>query len=105
MSNITSTIRPLSQVEAAGSPKVYNVVVPLANTEVAQLLTTSTKSFVIRVRGVATLKLAFVLGDSGTTYLTIPPNCSYSVEGLNFVGSLYFQTNKVAQVVEILEWS
>lgn len=102
MSNVTTTIRgSIVRTE----PTIYNVSVPLANTEVSQTLSDNTKSFTIRVRGTCTLKFAFDSGQSGTNYITIYPGSSYSIEGLNFSGTLYFQTNKPSQVVEILEWS
>jgi hypothetical protein len=75
-----------------------------ADTEVSQALSDGTRSFLIKVRGACLLKLAFVLGESDTNYITLPPGTSYHAEGLNFTGTLYFQTSKDNQVVEILEW-
>ena len=105
MSNITGTIRGRVTVEAASIPTIYNVSVPLANTEVSQVLQSHTKSFTIRVRGIATLKLAFSLGASSTDYITVVPGGVHTSEGLDFDGTLYFQTNKTTQIVEILEWT
>lgn len=105
MSNITGTIRAKATLEQSQDPLIYNVPVLLANTEVSQALTVGTKIFTIRVRGTCGLKLAFVSGQSGTNYITIPPGANYNVEGLNFSGTLYFQTSKATQIVEILEWS
>lgn len=104
MSNITGTIRGRATVEASTSPTVYNVSVPLANTEISQVLSSGTKQFTIRVRGTAKLQLSFTSGQSGITFITVFPGGSYSVSDLNFDGVLYFQTNKVSQIVEILEW-
>ena len=103
MSNVTSTFR--SSASTATTPVIYNVAVPLANTEVSQVLSSSTKSFTIRVRGNARLQLAFAMGDSGTDYLTIPNGGSFTQESISFTGTLYFQTSKASQVVEILEWT
>lgn len=58
----------------------------------------------IRVRGVSSLKLAYVSGQSGSNYITVSPGAVYTAEGLNFTGTLYFQTTKPSQTVEILEW-
>lgn len=104
MSNVTGIIRGRLTVQEASTPKVYNVTVALANTEVSQMLSIGTKAFTIKVRGVAALKLAFVSGESSTNYFSVSAGTSYSMEGLNFSGILYFQTNKASQVVEILEW-
>lgn len=103
MSNVTGTIR--GRLQESQSPTIYNVSVSLANTEMSQALSDNTRSFLIRVRGAATLKLAFEPGETLTNYLTLPPGSSYSTTGLNFSGSLYFQTSKPSQIVEILEWT
>lgn len=105
MSNVTGTIRGRATVQEAQSPTVYNISVPLANTEVSQALSDNTKSFTIRVRGISSLKLAFVATESSTNYITVAAGSSYTAEGLNFTGSLYFQTNKASQTVEIVEWT
>lgn len=104
MSTITGTFRGKAVVEAGATPTIYNVSVPLANTEVSQALSASVKRFTIRVRGESRLKLAFVSGQSGTNYITIPPGCTYTEDEINFTGTLYFQTVKASQIVEILEW-
>lgn len=104
MSNVSGTIRGRATVEQSQFPTIYNVVVTLANTEVSQILTDSTKMLTIKVRGTASLKLAFIATQSSTNYITISAGSSYTVEGVNFTGTLYFQTNKPAQIVEILEW-
>ena len=98
----SSIVSPLGQPE---NPKVYNVSVALANTEVSQALTADTKAFTIRVRGSANLKLAFTATESATTFITIPRGANYGIDGLKFNGTLYFQTDKASQTVEILEWS
>jgi hypothetical protein len=105
MSNITATIRPLAQVEAGRSPTIYNISITLANTEVSQVLTTNTKNFTVKVRGNSKLQIAFVSGESSTNFITVPPGAVFTSEGLNFSGTLYFQTTQPSQVVEILEWS
>lgn len=103
--DVTQTFRGKAVVEAGTAPVIYNKSVPMAATEVSQALTSGTKRFTIRVRGIAKLQLAFVSGESGTNFLTIPVGTSYSEDSLDFSGTLYFQTNKAAQTVEIVEWS
>jgi len=105
MSNITGTVRARATIEAASTPVIYNVDVTNADTEVSQALSSRTKMFTIKVRGIAKLKLAFEAGQSGITYLTVNPGNSYTAEGLDFSGELYFQTSQPGQVVEILEWT
>lgn len=102
MSNVTTTSRPRATVEAATVANVYNISVLLANTEVSQALATGTKKITIKVRGNSTLKLSF---SSGGPYITIPQGATWSNDGLNFNGTLYFQTTKPSQIVEIEEWT
>lgn len=106
MSNVTGTIRKFTvTVEAAQNPKVYNVSVPLANTEVSQALSANTKKFLIRVRDSARMQLAYEATESSTNFVTVPSGCTYEESELNFTGTLYFQTNKASQLVEIVEWT
>lgn len=104
MSTVTATFRGKAVVEAGVTPTIYNVSVPLAATEVSQALSAGVKRFTIKVRGNSTLQLAFTSGQSGTNYISIPFGCTYTEDGLNFSGTLYFQTVKASQTVEILEW-
>lgn len=104
MSNVTGTIRGSSLNQGATSPTIYNVNVLTANTEVSQALSSGTKMFTIRARGNSTIKLAFTSGNSGTLYVTIPAGANYSVSNLNLSATLYFQTSKSNEVVEIIEW-
>jgi len=108
MSNITTSIRSLNATVSSGgsaTPTIYNVTATLAGTEYSQALTASTKQITVRVRGSATLKVAFDLGDTATNYITIPSGCTYNDSNLNFSGTIYFASSKAAQIVEILEWS
>lgn len=103
MSNVTGIIR--ARQTAATEPAIYNVSVPLANTEVSQALSPSTKQFLIKVRGNATLKVAYTLGESGTNYITIPKGSVLVETGLDFTGTIYFQCDQASQTVEIREWT
>ncbi len=104
MSIITGTIRARATVEAGSTPTVYNVSAPLADTEYSQALNSATKSFMIKVRGSALLKVAFQSGESSSNFITVDLHCVLVQDALNFSGALYFQTNKPSQVIEILEW-
>lgn len=104
MSNLTGTIRAKATVESSASPTIYNVATILADTEVSQATNIGVKQLLIRVRGFANLKIAFVSGESGVKFITVPRGCSLTLEGLLFTGTLYLQTDKPGQVVEILEW-
>lgn len=90
--------------DVSTTPKIYNVAVATANTETSQTLSVGIKKFTIFVRGLATLKLSFTSGQSGTNYITVPAGSAYHADELKFSGTLYFQTTKDTQTVEITEW-
>lgn len=85
---------------------IYNKTVPSPASEVSQILSASTKKALVRCRDNARIQLAFVSGDSGTNYITIPSGASLTLEDVVLTGkTLYFQTNVGGKIVEILEWS
>lgn len=92
-------------INPSATPKIYNLSAPTANTEVSQALSADTKQLLIRVRGNATLQIAFNVGESGTNYMTIPAGASLSLTDLKTSATLYLQTDKSSQVIEILEWT
>ncbi len=92
-------------IDAATTPKIYNVSVPNGGVEVSQALSADTKKFLIRVRDVDQLQLSFTAGQSNVDFFTIPRGCTYLEDLVDFNGSLYFQTTKDNQIVEILEWT
>jgi len=95
-----------NDIEVSTTPVIYNKSVASADTEESQALTTGTKKFMIKVRGNARLQVSFVENESGTKFSTVPPGAVYKEEGLNLTDfTLYFQTSKATQIVEITEWS
>lgn len=102
MSFLNSSVR--AKIVQGSSPTIYNVSVVLASTEYSQALNPQAKKFTIRVRGISKLQLAYSSGGSSTNFITIPPGASLTEENVDFAGTLYFQCNKAAQVVEIEEW-
>jgi hypothetical protein len=101
---ITSTFRVEATIKAGQVPTIYNVSVPLANTEVSQALSANTVQILIKVRGRANLQLAFTSTESATNYITISPGAARVIDGIDFTGTLYFQTDKPGQTVEIEQW-
>lgn len=84
---------------------IANISLGPINTEQTYTLPIGAKSYLIRTRGASELKLAFVVTESGTKYITIPKRSSfndcYAAGGL----TLYFQSPQSSDVVEILTWS
>lgn len=93
-------------LEGSANKTTYNLSAPLANTEYSQSLPNGTKILSIKVRGLAAnAQWAFVSGQSGTLFETIPRTCAYKESGLNLIGkTLYIQTDQDGQIVEICAW-
>lgn len=93
-------------IVGATTPKVYNVSCPLAGTEYSQALSAGTVRYTLRSRGGGKIQYSFTLGASGTTYITVMPGCSESEDGLSLTGkTLYFQSSKASDTIEIKEWT
>jgi hypothetical protein len=103
----TQTFRGRVTVEGATTLKIYNVVSPVTpNTEFSQALNNGVKKLIIRTRGNGNLQVCFESGNSNIEFFTIPCGATYSEDNLNLNGvTLYLQTNKASEVIEILEWS
>jgi hypothetical protein len=85
---------------------IYNVSCVLANTEYSQALSAGTNWILIRARQNSTVKLAFIAGQSGTNFITIPSGASLTLDKMDLTGkTIYFQANVAATDVEILEGS
>lgn len=105
MSTSNQSVRGTSTpVGAASSTKITNISLPTANTEVSHSLSANLKQLIIRLRGLADLKVAFVATESATKYLTIPRGATLSLVELNFSGAtIYLQSPAASQTAEILE--
>jgi len=87
-------------------PNIYNVTMTSADTEKNKELPEGTRKVLIKLRsGSAVLKLAYVSGESGTNYVTIPTGGSKYLEGTWLHDlTLYFQSPSASQVAEIEVW-
>lgn len=105
MSTSNQSVRGLSTpVGAASSQKITNLSLPMANTEVSHTLSANLKQIIIKLRGIADLKFSFTATESGTKFITIPKGATLSLIELNFASeTVYFQSPKASQTVEILE--
>jgi len=93
-------------VAGATRPKIYNIAIPLANTEYSHTLSDDVLKFSIKLRGAANLRIAFVAGETATNYFTVPAGCTFSESDLRLAScTLYFSVDKASQVLEILEWT
>ena len=89
------------------TPTITNVTTPTAGTEFSHALAVGTKRFKVQIRGKSKIQLTYTSGASGTNYITVWPGNVYEEDSLDLSGgaTLYMQTTKTGETVEILEWS
>ena len=104
--NVTLNGELLNTSLVAGTPNIVNISIPLANTEVSQVLSANVKRLEIRARQLnANLQFAFTAGQSNITFISIPGAATFSIDSLDLVGAtLYIQSDKASTVVEVLEF-
>lgn len=84
---------------------VANTTMTSADTEYSYTFPEGTKKFRIKLRALnALLKTAFVSGQSGTTYITIPYGDELVMEAKVGGSTIYFQSPTASQVAEIETW-
>lgn len=86
--------------------KIYNTTLTDADTEYPLTLPSNVVSFTVQARQFNEVKLAFVSGESGTTYWTIKAGSSYpgshSPGGEPATLILYMQSAVAGTVVEVV---
>lgn len=90
-------------ITGATNSKITNLSIPTANTEVAHILQADLKQLIIKCRDSADVKCSFVLGESGSKYVTIFRGCVFHLSDLTFNSTVYLQSTKGSLTVEILE--
>lgn len=88
-----------------GSPniEITHVDLTAANTEYSHVLQADVSQIRIRCQERATLKIAFVPGETFTKFWTIRSDTCDTIDGLTFNGTLYLQSNKSNVTVEVME--
>jgi len=94
-----------SKIVQGRNPTIYNKTVASKDVEESQALGDGVKKIMIKCRGNANIKLSYTQNDSDTKYITIPRGVVYTEDGLDFSGTIFFQTSVDTQVVEILVWT
>ena len=84
---------------------VWNVSIPTANTEVAFALPAKTLEFFMRPRTPCQIQLAYAAGQSGTTYVTIPPRTNWKEDKFYTAQTIYFQTDLAGVTLEIVTYN
>lgn len=86
-------------------PTINNTAITNANTEYNYTFPAGTRAFSIKLEALnALLKVAFVSGESGTTYITVPYGESLKMEAKVGGSTIYFQSDKASQVAQIETW-
>lgn len=86
-------------------PTIANVSMTSANTEYSYTFPAGTRAFRIKLRALnAQLKIAFVSGESGSTYLTVPYGDFLEMKAKVGGATIYFQSASASQTAEIKTW-
>lgn len=84
---------------------IYNVNIISAGSEQSQALPASTKNFLLRSRNKGKVQLAYTVGGSGTNFVTIPAGSSFVDRQFYLSQTIYFQSTKPGDVIEIIAYS
>lgn len=108
---ITDPVEVYGEVSVAGisitAGQTVNVPAPLANTEYSFTLAIGIRSFEISARGTAKVQWTYQAGQSGTIFKTLSPGATYERSGLVLTAPLtiYFQTTKASETLEVVTYS
>jgi hypothetical protein len=98
-------------ISAAATPTITNIDIPDSATEQSWVVPVGTKGFRAKLRNVGAgpgkLQVAYAPGDSEDNYVSVSPGSWYSppAQLKTLMGlTMYFQTTKDAQVLEIESW-
>lgn len=93
--------------DQAKVPTVANVTMGAIGAESSYALPSGTKRFIIKTRDRSKLQLAYVSGDSGTTFIELKPGNAHEVWDISAAAAvtLYFQSSKAGTIAEIESWA
>lgn len=107
MANINTQFKPKSlnvTISASTDVEITNYSVALADTEYSHTLQDNLKQILIKNRNAARTKIAFVLGESLTKYMTILPGTVLTVSDLDFSSKVLYFNCSVPCTLEIIEF-
>lgn len=87
---------------AARNQKITNLSLT-ANTEATHTFENNLLQFTLRNRDSYKVQIAFVSGQSNTTYLTLKPSCSLTLTNLDFTNTNIYVQSDNSSILEILE--
>jgi len=83
--------------------KITNLDITTANTEFNLVLQANLKQLIIRNRSRAEMKIAFIVGESGSNYSSIPIGTTLSLTDINFNDKILYVQASIISIVEITE--
>lgn len=97
----------IASVLGAGdtTPTIINLNIINSGTEYSQALPANTKTFLIKSRNKGQVRLAYALGGTNTAYLTIPAGSSFEDSQFYTAATLYLQSTKSGDIIEIVAYS
>lgn len=82
--------------------QVINFTITSANTEYSIALPLNCKRFILKGRTSFSIKLAYSVGMSGTTFFTVPPSTTYVDESYYSNQTIYFQSPQSGVILEVI---
>ena len=102
----SSLIAGAVTIVGSSTHKIYNVPCATASTEYSQALSSGVVQLFLRSRHGGKIQMSFVAGETGSKFITVPAGSGWNAMGLSLVGkTLYFQSDKNSDVIEIEEWT
>lgn len=93
------------EIDYPATPIITNLTLTSANTEYSHALPATTNKFLVQCRTAFAMKLSFISGESGTTYITIKADTWYFENGIEGTRrTLYIQSAEAGVIAEILTW-
>ena len=92
-------------MRVSGKPTIINGTLTSANTEYEIDLPKNCHKFTVQARTNVVLKIAFIAGNSGTAYITIPSSANYWEDGIRTNSNIYAQSPTAGAVIEVIAWS
>lgn len=87
------------------TPTIANLSVPTSGIEQSYSLPANTREFILKARGLSTVQFAYNSGDSGSQFVSLPPGCIFTENDLPSSVTIYYQTTKSGETVEVLSWT
>ena len=86
-------------------PTIKNTTMTTKDTEYSYALPAGTRAFSIKLEAINTLlKIAFVEGESGTNYITLPYGETLKQNAKVGGSTIYFQSPTASQKAQITTW-